>query len=412
MRHDVNYTMLTDFYELTMGNGYFQTGLKDRVCYFDVFFRSVPDGGGFAIAAGLEQVIEYIQNLRFDEKDIAYLRSRNCFSEEFLSYLKGFRFTGDIWAVPEGTPVFPREPILTVRAPAIQAQFVETYLLLALNHQSLIATKSNRIVRAAEGRPVSEFGSRRAQGSDGAVLGARASYIAGAGGTACAMADELFGTPATGTMAHSWVQMFPDEYTAFKTYCEVYPNAATLLVDTYNVLRSGVPNAIRVFQELGITSVDRVDVCFYPQINEFRGWRSVQLLLCDLRPARTRAQAEEELFCRLMSGEELTPAEAQSLLPSRQEFANLWRYLRDRKGGDMEDTPQRLAKSVAKTCGLRESFMRTQVCLAVFHDRGLIHMEQTADHLRIKVREDGEKVDLEQAQLMRRLRAFLEDETI
>ncbi|MDE7003507.1 MAG: nicotinate phosphoribosyltransferase, partial [Oscillospiraceae bacterium] len=223
MKHDINYTMLFDFYELTMGNGYFQTGMKDRVCYFDVFFRSVPDGGGFAIAAGLEQVVDYIQNLHFDEQDIEYLRSKGCFAPEFLDYLKGFRFTGDIWAVPEGTPIFPREPILTVRAPAIEAQFVETYILLALNHQSLIATKSNRIVRAAQGRPVSEFGSRRAQGSDGAVLGARASYIAGAGGTACAMADELYGTPATGTMAHSWVQMFPDEYTAFKTYCQVYP---------------------------------------------------------------------------------------------------------------------------------------------------------------------------------------------
>ena len=254
MRHDVNYTMLTDFYELTMGNGYFQTGLKDRVCYFDVFFRSVPDGGGFAIAAGLGQVIDYIQNLRFDEEDIAYLRGKGIFAPEFLEYLKTFHFTGDIWAVPEGTPIFPREPILTVRAPAIEAQFIETYLLLTLNHQSLIATKSNRIVRAAQGRPVSEFGSRRAQGSDGAILGARSSYIAGAGGTACAMADELYSTPATGTMAHSWVQMFPDEYTAFKTYCEVYPNAATLLVDTYNVLRSGVPNAIKVFRELGITS--------------------------------------------------------------------------------------------------------------------------------------------------------------
>ncbi len=254
MKHDVNYTMLFDFYELTMGNGYFQTGLKDRVCYFDVFFRNVPDGGGFAIAAGLEQVVNYIQDLRFEEEDLEYLRGKGCFAPEFLEYLRDFRFTGDIWAVPEGTPIFPREPILTVRAPAIQAQFIETYLLLALNHQSLIATKSNRIVRAAEGRPVSEFGSRRAQGADGAILGARASYIAGAGGTACAMADELYGTPATGTMAHSWVQMFPDEYTAFKTYCQVYPTAATLLVDTYNVLRSGVPNAIKVFRELGITS--------------------------------------------------------------------------------------------------------------------------------------------------------------
>ena len=254
VKHDVNYTMLTDFYELTMGNGYFQTGLADRICYFDVFFRSVPDGGGFAIAAGLEQVIQYIQDLRFDREDVDFLRAKGLFSEEFLQYLLDFRFTGDIWAVPEGTPIFPREPILTVRAPAIQAQFIETYLLLALNHQSLIATKSNRIVRAAEGRAVSEFGSRRAQGADGALLGARASYIAGCAGTACAMADQMFHTPATGTMAHSWVQMFPDEYTAFKTYCQVYPHAATLLVDTYSVLHSGVPNAIRVFQELGITS--------------------------------------------------------------------------------------------------------------------------------------------------------------
>ena len=253
VQHQVNYTMLTDFYELTMGNGYLQTGVTDQICYFDIFFRSVPDGGGFAIAAGLEQVISYIRDLHFDEEDIAYLRSKNTFSDGFLEYLRSFRFTGDIWAVPEGTPIFPREPILTVRAPAIEAQFVETYLLLTLNHQSLIATKSNRIVRAAQGKPVAEFGSRRAQGADGALLGARASYIAGASGTACAMADQMFDTPATGTMAHSWVQMFPDEYTAFKTYCQLYPHSATLLVDTYNVLKSGVPNAIRVFQELGIT---------------------------------------------------------------------------------------------------------------------------------------------------------------
>jgi nicotinate phosphoribosyltransferase len=242
--------MLCDFYELTMANGYFQTGLQDRICYFDVFYRSVPDKGGFAIAAGLAQVVEYIQELCFDQEDIDYLRTKDCFSEEFLAFLRGFKFTGDIWAVPEGTPVFPNEPILTVRAPAIQAQFVETFILLTLNHQSLIATKSNRIVRAAEGRPVAEFGSRRAQGSDGALLGARASYIAGCAATACTMADQRYGSPATGTMAHSWVQMFPDEYTAFKTYCQLYPNNATLLVDTYNVLKSGVPNAIRAFQEV------------------------------------------------------------------------------------------------------------------------------------------------------------------
>ncbi len=250
MKAKTNLTMLCDFYELTMANGYFQTGLKDRICYFDVFYRSVPDKAGFALCAGLAQVVDYIQNLRFDEEDLEYLRSKNCFSEEFLSYLAEFRFTGDIWAVPEGTPVFPNEPIMIVRAPAIQAQFIETFVLLSLNHQSLIATKSNRIVRAAEGRPVAEFGSRRAQGADGALLGARASYIAGCGATACTMADQWYGSPATGTMAHSWVQMFPDEYTAFKTYCEMYPNNATLLVDTYNVLKSGVPNAIRAFKEV------------------------------------------------------------------------------------------------------------------------------------------------------------------
>ena len=248
MKTKANYTMLFDFYELTMGNGYFQTPMKDKICYFDVFFRSVPDGGGFAIAAGLEQVIDYIENLTFDDEDIAYLRSKHIFQEEFLAYLRTFKFTGDIWAVPEGTPIFPGEPILTVRAKAIEAQFVETFILLTLNHQSLIATKTSRIVRAAKGRGVSEFGSRRAQGPDAAILGARASYLAGASGTACAMADQIYGSPATGTMAHSWVQMFPDEYTAFETYCKLYPHSATLLVDTYNVLRSGVPNAIKAFQ--------------------------------------------------------------------------------------------------------------------------------------------------------------------
>ena len=258
MNHTENYTMLCDFYELTMGNGYFQTGLDKRICYFDVFFRDVPDGGGFAIAAGLEQVIDYIQKLHFSEDDLDYLRSKGGFDEGFLDYLRHFRFTGDIWAVPEGTPIFPGEPFMTVRAPAVQAQFIETYVLLILNHQSLIATKSNRIVRAAQGRPVSEFGSRRAQGADAAVLGARASYIAGCAGTACTLADRVYGSPAGGTMAHSWVQMFPDEYTAFKTYCQLYPHSATLLVDTYNVLKSGVPNAIRAFQEVllpqGITN--------------------------------------------------------------------------------------------------------------------------------------------------------------
>ena len=247
---NVNLTMLCDFYELTMANGYFESGMQDRITYFDLFFRNVPDGGGFAIAAGLEQAVKYIQDLHFDEDDIAFLRSKKLFSEAFLDSLRNFRFTGDIWAVPEGTPIFPREPILTVRAPAMEAQLVETYLLLAINHQSLIATKANRVVRAAQGRTVLEFGSRRAQGGDGAVLGARAAYIGGCGGTACTISDELFGVPAGGTMAHSWVQMFDTEYDAFKTYCRTYPDNATLLVDTYNTLKSGVPNAIRAFNDV------------------------------------------------------------------------------------------------------------------------------------------------------------------
>ena len=269
----LNMTMLCDFYELTMGNGYFQNGMKDRITYFDVFFRRVPDQGGFAIAAGLEQVVEYIQDLHFDASDIAYLRSRNIFSEEFLDYLAHFKFSGDIYAVPEGTPIFPHEPLLTVRAPAIEAQLIETYVLLMLNHQSLIATKANRVVRAAEGRTVLEFGSRRAQGADGAILGARAAYIGGCNGTACTISDKIFGVYAGGTMAHSWVQMFDSEYEAFKTYCELYPTNATLLVDTYNTLHSGIPNAIRAFNEvlrpMGITKcgirLDSGDMAYLTQ---------------------------------------------------------------------------------------------------------------------------------------------------
>ena len=246
----LNMTMLCDFYELTMGNGYFRNGYKDRITYFDVFFRKVPDQGGFAIAAGLEQLIDYIENLHFSEEDIAYLRSRNLFCEEFLDYLRDFRFTGDIYAIPEGTPVFPREPLVVVRAPSIEAQLIETFTLLTINHQSLIATKANRICRAANGRTVLEFGSRRAQGTDGAVTGARAAFIGGCKGTACTISDQLYGVPAGGTMAHAWVQMFDTEYEAFKTYCETYPTNATLLVDTYNTLKSGVPNAIRAFNEV------------------------------------------------------------------------------------------------------------------------------------------------------------------
>ena len=245
-----NMAMLCDFYEFTMSNGYFKNGFYKRTVYFDVFFRKVPDNGGFAIAAGLEQVIEYIKELHFDEEDIAYLRSKGIFDEGFLAYLRDFKFSGDIYAVPEGTPVFPNEPIMTVKAPAIEAQLIETFVLLTLNHQTLIATKANRIVRAAQGRAVLEFGSRRAQGASGAVMGARAAYIGGCKGTACTLTDELFGVPAGGTMAHSWVQMFDSEYEAFKTYCELYPDNPTLLVDTYNTLKSGIPNAIKVFKEV------------------------------------------------------------------------------------------------------------------------------------------------------------------
>ena len=253
----LNYTMLCDFYELTMGNGYFESGLGDKITYFDLFYRTVPDGGGFAIAAGLEQAVDYIKNLHFSQEDIAYLRGRGMFSEAFLDYLKDFKFTGDVWAMPEGTPVFPREPIMVIRAPAIQAQLLETYMLLEFNHQSLIATKASRVCRAARGRAVLEFGSRRAQGITGAVTGARAAFIGGCAGTACTVSDQVYGVPAAGTMAHSWVQMFDSEYEAFKAYCQTYPTNATLLVDTYNSMKSGVPNAIRAFNEvlkpLGIT---------------------------------------------------------------------------------------------------------------------------------------------------------------
>ncbi|UWG99329.1 nicotinate phosphoribosyltransferase [Dehalobacter sp. DCM] len=252
-----NAAMLCDFYEFTMSNGYYKNGLYKKNVYYDVIFRSVPDEGGFAIAAGLEQLMNYLENLHFTEEDITFLRSKKIFDAEFLSYLSDFRFSGDVYAVPEGTPVFPNEPVLTVKAPAIEAQIIETFTLLTLNHQSLIATKANRIVRAAEGRAVLEFGSRRAQGFDGAVIGARAAYIGGCSGTACTLTDQLYGVPAKGTMAHSWVQMFDTEYEAFKAYCQLYPHNTTLLVDTYNTLKSGVPNAIRAFKDvlvpMGIT---------------------------------------------------------------------------------------------------------------------------------------------------------------
>ena len=245
-----NLTLLMDFYEMTMAAGYFEEGYEEQIGVFDMFFRKVPDDGGFAIAAGLAQFCEIIDNLHFTEEDIEYLRSKNCFSEAFLDYLRYFEFHCNIWAVEEGTPVFPMEPLVIVEGPAIEAQLIETLLLVTFNHQSLICTKTNRIVRAAKGLPVMEFGSRRAQGYDGAVLGARAAYIGGVVGTACVLADRQFGIPALGTMAHSWVQMFPSEYEAFARYAKLYPDNCTLLVDTYNVLKSGVPNAIRVFNEV------------------------------------------------------------------------------------------------------------------------------------------------------------------
>ena len=285
----LNMTMLCDFYELTMGNGYFQAGYQDRITYFDVFFRDVPDKGGFAVCAGLSQLIDYIQNLHFSAEDIEFLRGKQLFSEEFLQFLADFRFTGDLYAIPEGTPIFPREPVVTVRAPAIQAQLIETFTLLTVNHQSLIATKANRIVRAAQGRTVLEFGSRRAQGADGAISGARAAYIGGCKGTACTISDQLYGVPAGGTMAHSWVQMFDSEYEAFKKYCEIYPTNATLLVDTYNVLKSGVPNAIRAFNEVlrpkGITKcgirLDSGDMAYLTRearkMLDAAGWTECQI---------------------------------------------------------------------------------------------------------------------------------------
>ncbi|MBQ5591337.1 MAG: nicotinate phosphoribosyltransferase [Clostridia bacterium] len=242
-----NLTMLTDFYELTMANGYFLNGKGDTITQFDMFFRTVPDNGGFAIMAGVEQLSQYLENLEFTDEDIEYLRGRG-FGEDFLNYLASFDFKCDIWCVPEGTPIFPREPIVTVRGPAIQAQFIETMLLLAINHQSLIATKANRIARAAQGRTIMEFGSRRAQGFDGAVYGARASYIGGCSGTACTISDREFGVPALGTMAHSWVQLFDNELDAFCAYAKAYPDSCTLLVDTYDVLKSGIPNAIEAFR--------------------------------------------------------------------------------------------------------------------------------------------------------------------
>lgn len=287
----MNYTMLTDFYELTMANGYLKEGMRDKIAYFDMYFRQAPDGAGVAIMAGVEQMIDYLNHLVFTEDDIAFLREKKMFDEEFLDYLRNFKFACDVWAIPEGTPIFPNEPIVTVRGPLIQAQFVETMILLTVNHQSLIATKSNRIVRAAGDIPVMEFGSRRAQGYDGAIYGARAAYIGGVAGTACTISDLMFSVPALGTMAHSWVQAFDSEYEAFLAYARAYPENCTLLVDTYHVLKSGLPNAIRVFNEvlkpLGISNcgirIDSGDITYLTKkcrkILDEAGWESAKIVV-------------------------------------------------------------------------------------------------------------------------------------
>ncbi len=287
----MNHTMLTDFYELTMANGYLKEGMGDKIAYFDMYFRQAPDGAGFAIMAGVEQLIEYLKNLKFQKEDIDFLREKGIFDEEFLEYLQNFKFSCDVWAVPEGTPIFPNEPIVTVRGPLIQAQFVETMILLTVNHQSLIATKSNRIVRAAGDIPVMEFGSRRAQGYDGAIYGARAAYIGGVCGTACTISDQMFGVPALGTMAHSWVQSFESEYAAFLAYAKAYPNNCTLLIDTYHVLKSGLPNAVKVFNEvlkpLGITNcgvrIDSGDITYLTRkcrkYLDDAGWQTAKIVV-------------------------------------------------------------------------------------------------------------------------------------
>ena len=249
-----NLTMLADYYEFTMANGYLENGIGDKIAYFDMYFRAIPDDGGFAIMVGVEQLIEYLNNLRFSDEDIAYFKSKKLFGNKFLDYLRNFEFTCDVWAIPEGTPIFPQEPLVVVRGPVIQAQLVETMVLLTINHQSLIATKANRIVRAAGGRPVMEFGSRRAQGYEAAILGARAAYIGGCIGSANTIVDRDFDIPALGTMAHSWVQMFDSELEAFNSYAKVYPDSCVLLVDTYNTLREGIPNAIKCFNEVVVPS--------------------------------------------------------------------------------------------------------------------------------------------------------------
>ncbi len=250
IRNSDNLTMLADFYEFTMANGYFDNKMEEVTACFDMFFRKVPDGGGYAISAGLSQLIDYLKNLSFSKEDIEYLRNKNIFSEKFLNYLENFEFCCDVYAIEEGVPIFPGEPIVTVVGPVVQAQLIETMLLLSINHQSLIATKASRIVRAAKGRPVMEFGARRAQGPSGAINGSRAAFVGGCAGSSCTISEKMFDFPAMGTMAHSWVQLFDNEFEAFKAYALSYPDDCTLLIDTYNVLKSGLPNAIRVHKEV------------------------------------------------------------------------------------------------------------------------------------------------------------------
>ncbi len=251
----MNLTLLTDLYELTMMQGYFKSHATETVV-FDAFYRINPNGGGFAVAAGLDQVIEYIKELRFSADDISYLRSLHIFEEDFLEYLSNFRFSGDIYAIPEGTVVFPREPLIKVVAPIMEAQLVETAILTIINHQSLIATKAARVVYAAKGDAIMEFGLRRAQGPDAGIYGARAAMIGGCVGTSNVLTGQLFDVPVMGTHAHSWIMSFPDEYTAFRTYADMYPGACCLLVDTYDTLKSGVPNAIRVFKEMRESGIE------------------------------------------------------------------------------------------------------------------------------------------------------------
>ncbi|MCL2839122.1 MAG: nicotinate phosphoribosyltransferase [Oscillospiraceae bacterium] len=282
--------LLTDFYELTMAQGFFLSGKASSVAYFDMYFRDIPDKAGYAIMAGVEQLMEYLENLRFTDADIEFLRSKKMFCEEFLEYLRNFKFTCDVWAIPEGTPIFPNEPIVTVRGNLIEAQLIETMLLITINYQSLIATKASRIVRAANGRDVIEFGARRAQGTSAALHGARAAFIGGAAGTSCTLAEKEFSIPAMGTMGHSWVQSFDCEYEAFLQFAKLYPTNCTLLVDTYNVLKSGVPNAIRVFDEvlkpLGITTggirVDSGDIAYLSQkarkMLDAAGWHDIKIV--------------------------------------------------------------------------------------------------------------------------------------